>query len=83
MNIRKAEERDIPRLGDLLLQVCRVHHQGRPDLFRRAGRASDGPLPPHSGGGGRGRDRPGLRLLRGPVPPGGDRYGELHHPVSE
>ena len=38
MNIRKAEERDIPRLGELLLQVCRVHHEGRPDLFREGGR---------------------------------------------
>lgn len=38
MNIRKAEEKDIPRLGDLLLQVCRVHHEGRPDLFRAGGR---------------------------------------------
>jgi len=38
MNIRKAEEKDIPRLGELLLQVCRVHHSGRPDLFREGGR---------------------------------------------
>ena len=38
MNIRRAEERDIPRLGDLLLQVCRVHHEGRPDIFRAGGR---------------------------------------------
>ena len=38
MNIRRAQERDIPRLGELLLQVCRVHHQGRPDLFREVGR---------------------------------------------
>lgn len=38
MNVRKAEEKDIPRLGDLLLQVCRVHHAGRPDLFREGGR---------------------------------------------
>ena len=38
MNIRRAEERDIPRLGDLLLQVCRVHHEGRPDIFREGGR---------------------------------------------
>ena len=38
MNIRRAEERDIPRLGELLLQVCRVHHNGRPDLFRAGGR---------------------------------------------
>lgn len=38
MNIRRAGERDIPRLGALLLQVCRVHHEGRPDLFRAGGR---------------------------------------------
>ncbi len=38
MKIRRAEERDIPRLGELLLQVCRVHHEGRPDLFRAGGR---------------------------------------------
>ena len=38
MNIRPAEERDIPRMGELLLQVGRVHHQGRPDLFRDGGR---------------------------------------------
>lgn len=45
MNIRPAEERDIPRLGELLLQVCRVHHQGRPDLFRAGGRKyTDGEL---------------------------------------
>ena len=41
MNIRRAEERDIPRMGDLLLQVCRVHHEGRPDLFRAGGRKYD------------------------------------------
>ena len=38
MNIRRAGEGDIPRMGELLLQVCRVHHQGRPDLFRGGGR---------------------------------------------
>ena len=38
MNIRRAEERDIPRLGELLVQVCRIHCQGRPDLFRDGGR---------------------------------------------
>lgn len=38
MNVRRAEERDIPRMGDLLLQVCRVHWEGRPDLFREGGR---------------------------------------------
>ena len=41
MKIRRAEERDIPRMGDLLLQVCRVHNQGRPDLFRDGGRKYD------------------------------------------
>lgn len=38
MTIRKAEQRDIPGIGKLLLQVCMVHHQGRPDLFRAGGR---------------------------------------------
>ena len=41
MKIRKAEEQDIPRMGDLLLQVCRVHCEGRPDLFRAGGRKYD------------------------------------------
>lgn len=41
MEIRKAQEIDIPRLGSLLLQVCRVHHEGRPDLFRAGGRKYD------------------------------------------
>ena len=41
MNIRLAEERDIPRMGELLLQVCRVHCEGRPDLFRSGGRKYD------------------------------------------
>lgn len=38
MIIRKAEERDIPNLGNLLLQVCRVHAEGRPDLFQNGAR---------------------------------------------
>ena len=33
MNIRFALERDIPKMLDLLAQVCLVHHNGRPDLF--------------------------------------------------
>lgn len=33
MEIRRANERDIPRLGELLIQVCNIHHRGRPDLF--------------------------------------------------
>lgn len=32
--IRRAQETDIPRIMDLLLQVCMVHHNGRPDLFK-------------------------------------------------
>ena len=32
--IRRALEKDIPKMSDLLLQVCLVHHKGRPDLFR-------------------------------------------------
>ena len=34
MNIRRAEERDMDGLNRLLLQVCLVHHKGRPDLFK-------------------------------------------------
>ncbi|MBR7161807.1 MAG: GNAT family N-acetyltransferase [Clostridia bacterium] len=34
MKIRKATEKDIPRLIDLLYQVHRVHSNGRPDIFR-------------------------------------------------
>ncbi len=34
MNIRRAEEKDIAKISDLLMQVCLVHHQGRPDLFK-------------------------------------------------
>ncbi len=32
--IRRAENRDIPDVMRLLLQVNMVHHNGRPDLFR-------------------------------------------------
>ena len=34
MKIRRAEQKDIPRIGVLLEQVNLVHHTGRPDLFR-------------------------------------------------
>ena len=59
MTIRFAREEDIPRIDQLLLQVCQVHHQGRPDLFRQGGRKyTDEELkvllqdkkPPHPGG---------------------------------
>ena len=41
MTIRKAQPKDIPRIGELLIQVCNVHHSGRPDLFRENGRKYD------------------------------------------
>ena len=31
--IRLAIEKDIPKIMDLLAQVCLVHHNGRPDIF--------------------------------------------------
>lgn len=32
--IRYAKEKDIPKIIDLLMQVCLVHHNGRPDIFK-------------------------------------------------
>ena len=32
--VRRAAERDIPAIMDLLVQVDMVHHNGRPDLFK-------------------------------------------------
>lgn len=32
--IRFAEEKDIPKIEDLLSQVNLVHHNGRPDIFK-------------------------------------------------
>lgn len=34
MTVRMAEEKDIPRINELLFQVAEVHHKGRPDLFK-------------------------------------------------
>lgn len=34
MNVRFANENDIPQMISLLLQVGQVHHEIRPDLFR-------------------------------------------------
>ena len=33
MTVRRAIEKDIPKLTDLLTQVDMVHHTGRPDIF--------------------------------------------------
>ena len=32
--IRRAIEKHIPKIIDLLKQVCLVHHKGRPDIFK-------------------------------------------------
>ena len=32
--IRFANEKDIPRIGELLSEVDLVHHEGRPDVFK-------------------------------------------------
>ena len=34
MEIRRAKEQDMDGINKLLLQVCLVHHKGRPDLFK-------------------------------------------------
>ena len=39
--IRFAKEKDIPKIGDLLSQVCLVHHNGRPDIFKIGRKYSD------------------------------------------
>ena len=38
MEIRRAENRDIPRIHELLTQVNNVHAHGRPDLFKAGNR---------------------------------------------
>ena len=34
LTVRKATEKDIPKILDLLVQVDMVHHSGRPDIFK-------------------------------------------------
>ncbi len=34
MEIRRATTQDMGGINDLLMQVCLVHHKGRPDLFQ-------------------------------------------------
>ena len=34
IRVRRATEKDIPAIMDLLVQVNMVHHNGRPDLFK-------------------------------------------------
>ena len=33
-HVRRAENKDIPRILELLVQVDMVHHNGRPDIFK-------------------------------------------------
>ena len=35
MLIRRAENRDITQINNLLKQVCLVHHKGRPDYLKK------------------------------------------------
>jgi hypothetical protein len=39
--IRRAEHKDIEKIGDLLSQVDMVHHNGRPDIFKIGRKYSD------------------------------------------
>lgn len=41
IEIRNAEEKDIPRITELLIQVHKVHSDKRPDLFRRGSKKYD------------------------------------------
>ncbi|WP_044913622.1 GNAT family N-acetyltransferase [Butyrivibrio sp. WCE2006] len=41
MNFRRANEKDIPQIHELLRQVNLVHHIGRPDLFKKANKYTD------------------------------------------
>ena len=42
--IRKAQQKDIPRIGNLLSQVDLVHHRGRPDIFKIGRKYNDSEL---------------------------------------
>ena len=44
MTIRRAVEKDIPKMGELLRQVCLVHYNGRPDIFKVGRKYSDAEL---------------------------------------
>ena len=43
-SVRRAEERDIPAIMELLKQVNKVHADGRPDLFKLATKYTDDEL---------------------------------------
>ena len=35
--IRRAENKDVPGIMNLLTQVLKIHHEGRPDIFKSEG----------------------------------------------
>ena len=44
MDFRRANEKDIPMIHELLRQVNLVHYLGRPDLFKKANKYTDDEL---------------------------------------
>ena len=38
MLIRRAQESDLEGINRLLIQVLKIHHKGRPDLFQEGDR---------------------------------------------
>jgi ribosomal protein S18 acetylase RimI-like enzyme len=42
--IRRAEARDIPQILELLTQVNALHHEGRPDLFKKGQKYTEADL---------------------------------------
>lgn len=44
ITVRRAEQRDIPSIIELLEQVNRVHYDGRPDLFKLATKYNENEL---------------------------------------
>lgn len=44
MNIRRAQNKDIPEIHRLLAQVDMVHHVGRPDIFKIGNKYNDDEL---------------------------------------
>ncbi|MDD4164798.1 MAG: GNAT family N-acetyltransferase [Eubacteriales bacterium] len=41
ITVRKALERDIPELISMLMQVAKVHHDARPDIFKTGSKKYD------------------------------------------
>ena len=44
MNFRRAQQKDIPQIHELLRQVNLVHYIGRPDLFKKSNKYRDDEL---------------------------------------